>query len=260
MSGQLADALRMERVRVLTLRSTYVLAATAVLLGACVALLVSVGARQGRLDPGLSGVVLTGGAEFVPLPFAAVLTGVLGVLGVGHDYRHGLVRPVLTALPGRSALVLARLGVLAAAGAVVVVAGVAVNAAVASALTGSVPQLDAGTWRAVGGYLVLVVLWAWLGAGATWLLRSTAPVLTVLLLVPLVVEPVVSLLSVIDQLHWLRPVVRWLPFAAGRQLVSSVDPAGVTGGLTPLQGGLTFGALVAAVLVSAWVVFVRRDA
>jgi ABC-2 type transport system permease protein len=260
MMRALVDAVRMERVRVLTLRSTYVLSGFAVLLGALLTLLISAGARPDGLDPQLSGVVLTGGAEFVPLPFTAVMMAVLAVLGVGHDYRHGLVRPILTAQPRRWVLVVARLLVLTVVALTVALAGALVNGLIAAAVIGELPPTDRGTGQAVTGYLLLVAMWVWLAAAATWLLRSTVAVLTVLLVTPLVVEPVLSLMSAVDALSWLRPVVRWLPFAAGRVMASSVQFDGDGAELTRWQGGLAFSVLVAAVLVPAWLRFTRRDA
>ena len=113
----------------------------------------------------------------------------------------------------------------------------------------------------MAGYVLLVILWTWLGAAATWLLRSTAAVLTGLFLVPLVVEPLIQGLSVLDSLTWLEPVARWLPFAAGRGMVLTTGAADAGGAeLTAVQGGLVFGGLVAVLLAAGWVRFATTDA
>jgi ABC-type transport system involved in multi-copper enzyme maturation permease subunit len=252
-------ALRMEWVRLATLRSTVLVVLLALGLGALVALVFAMAVRGETLDGELGAALLTSGGPLVPLPLAAVLMAVLGVLAVGHDYRHGLVRPVLAAVPQRSALVLARLYIVTGVAAVVTVASMAANAGIGFAVTGERPPLDSGVLRVMAGYVLLVVLWTWLGAAATWLLRSTAAVLTGLFLVPLVVEPLVQGLTQLDTLSWLEPVARWLPFAAGRAML--LTPGGDGGAdLTALQGGLTFGALVAVTLAAGWVRFVRTDA
>ena len=167
-------ALRMEWVRLTTLRSTLVLVALAVGLGVAVALVLSTAVRDEPLDPEIGAVLLTSGSALVPLPLAAVLMAVLGVLAVGHDYRHGLVRPVLAAVPQRSALVLARLYVVTGVAAVVTVVSMSANAGVGFLVTGQRPPLDGQVLRAMAGYVLLVVLWTWLGAAATWLHMARA--------------------------------------------------------------------------------------
>jgi ABC-2 type transport system permease protein len=254
-------ALRMEWVRLTSLRSTFLVVLLAFGLGAAVALAVALAVRDEPLDAELGAAVLTSGGALVPLPLAAVMMGVLGVLAVGHDYRHGLVRPLLAAVPQRSALVLARLYVVTGVAATVTVLSMVANAGIAFLVTGERPPLEPGVLRAMGGYVLLVVLWTWLAAGATWLLRSTAAVLTGLFLLPLVVEPLVQGLTVLDSLSWLEPVARWLPFAAGRTMVLTPGAADAGGAdLTALQGGLVFGALVAVMLAAGWVRFASTDA
>jgi ABC-2 type transport system permease protein len=254
-------ALRMEWVRLTTLRSTVLVMLLAIGLGVAVALVISTAVRDEALDPEIGAVLLTSGGALVPLPLAAVLMAVIGVLAVGHDYRHGLVRPVLAAVPQRSALVLARLYVVTGVAAVVTIVSMAANAGVAFLVTGQRPPLDGAVLRAMAGYVLLVVLWAWLGAAATWLLRSTAAVLTGLFLIPLVVEPLIQGLTLLDSLSWLSPVAKWLPFAAGRAMVLTSGAADATDTeLTALQGGLVFGALVAVTLAAGWVRFASTDA
>jgi ABC-2 type transport system permease protein len=260
MTGRLGDALRLEWVRVSTVRSTYVLAALAVLLGAAVAALIAELGRGSGPDPTLATMVLTSGGDVIPLPFAATFMAVLGVLGVGHDYRYGLSRVVLTVQPARSVLVVARLIVLAVISLAVAGFGMLLDGALGMLLAGPVMALDAEVARSAVGYLLLTVLWSWLGAAGTWLLRATVPVLTALLVLPLVVEPLLKVLAQADELAWLRPLVRWLPFSAGEAMIAVV-PGGDGGeGLSRVQGGLEFAALAFVVLVPAWVLFRRRDA
>jgi ABC-2 type transport system permease protein len=162
-------------------------------------------------------------------------------------------------MPHRSALLCARLSVLGLVGLVVAAVGMVVDGGLGVALGDGTVIFDGEVVRSCLGYLVLTVLWAWLGAAGTWLLRATVPVLTVLLVVPLVVEPLLKTLSLADNLAWLRPIVTWLPFSAGRAMAAAVT-TGSTGELTRLQGGLVFGGLVLAVLVPAWILVRRRDA
>lgn len=254
-------ALRMEWVRMTTLRSTALIIALAMLLGLGVAVIISAATRSegGSFDTEIGAVLLTGGGGLIPLPLAAIFMAVLAVLTVGHDYRHGLVRPVLGAVPVRSALFVARLWVIAAVAVFVTLASMAVNGATGLLMTGDPPPLSAEVMQAAGGYVLLVVLWAWLGAAATWLIRSTAAVLTALLVIPLIIEPLLGALTQLDALDWLEPVVRWLPFQAGRSMVltGGIDEPGA---LTAVQGGLVFGAFVAVVLAAGWARFGTADA
>ena len=122
-----ADAVRMEWVRLSTIRSTAVLLGLALLLPAAIAVLVGLNSEP-PLDASQVVAGLTAGSGYTPLPLPAVFAGVLGVLSVGHDYEHGTGRAVLTAVPRRSALLTGRLGLLAVAVAVAAVVGVAVDA------------------------------------------------------------------------------------------------------------------------------------
>ena len=88
----LADAVRMEWVRVRTVRLTVVLLGLALLLPAAIAVLVGLNSRA-PLDASQVVAGLTAGSGFTPLPLPAVFAGVLGVLSVGHDYEHGTGRP-----------------------------------------------------------------------------------------------------------------------------------------------------------------------
>lgn len=260
MTGRLLDALRLEWMRAFTVRSTFVLVAAAMLIGAAASALIAGLGNGSDPDPTLSTMVLTSGADLVPLPFTATFMGVLGTLAVGHDYRYGLSRALLVAQPGRSALMAARLVVLGVISAAVAGAGMVLNGGIGVLTSGMSYTLDAGVAASAVGYVLLTVLWAWLGAASTWVLRSTIPVLTVLLVVPLVVEPLLQLLSQDENLAWLRPVVHWLPFAAGRAMTAAVSAEDTGVGLGRVGGGLVFGGLVLVVLLVAWTTFLRRDA
>ena len=260
----MSDALRFEWVRLRTVRSTYWLLGMALLLNALIALAIGLATRSEESRGfEVDGLLLTGATQFVPLPFAAVFAGIIGVLSVGHEYRHGTIRPTLTALPHRSVLVAAKLAVVTAVGALLAVASVALNWLVGLLARGEPPSLTGGaTAAALVGYVVFVALWALLGAGATLLVRNVIGVIVALLVLPLIVEPLLSALSNVPALDWLQPIVRYLPFGAGSRMVATVDLSDFIGGeqLGRVASGLVFAGLVALVLVPAWVLFERRDA
>jgi ABC-2 type transport system permease protein len=252
----------METRRITTVRATYVVVVAALAAGGVIALMIALLAPPDTtLAPARTSAALTAGGDSVPMSVVGALVALLGVVTVGHDYRFGLLRAVLAAQPRRGVAVAARMIVLALASALTA-AGVSVIGASVCWLLGRVPAHDPTTLRVLGTHVVVSVLWAWLGAGLGWVLRSTAGAVSLLLLGPLLVEPVLSVLAdaggggggTVGS-----SVLRWLPFAAGRQalgrqLWSDADTVGA------LAGGAVFGGATLVVVALAWLLVVRRDA
>ncbi|MEQ4205359.1 ABC transporter permease [Actinopolymorpha sp. B17G11] len=263
------DALRFEWVRMRTLRSTYWLTGLALLLSAAVAGIIAWVMRDDPIDAGQAGVILTGGTAFSPLPFTAVFMGIIGVFAFGHEYRHGTILSTLTAAPRRTALVVAKCVVLAVWSFVAAAVSVGLNWTVARALAGqSLPVTDDPAGPALIGYLGYVVLWALLGLGLGSLLRNLPAAIVILLVVPLVVEPLISALALLPALESIRDFVYYLPFTAGNAMSQSVDPSAFGGGAESPFGdapgratsAVTFTAWVAVILAPAIALFHRRDA
>ncbi len=255
----MTDALAFETVRVRTVRSTYWLLGLAVLLGGLVAVPLTLATRAQALDEELLGVALTGGASLSPLPFAAALVGILGIFSIGHEYRHGTIQPTLVAVPRRSQLLGAKLLVVGALAALTTLLSMAVNWLILVAFRGEVVGFVPA--EVVAGYVLFVVLWGIVGTALALLLRNIPGALVVLLLVPLVVEPLLRGLAQLRQLDWLAPIVPYLPFTAGSSLVNVVGPEfqEVTD-WDRWEGGGIFAAAIAVVLAAAWTLFERRDA
>lgn len=256
----LGDALRFEWVRIRTLRSTYWLIASALLLNLAVAVSVALAARDEPLHHEVVGMVVTGGAPVSPVPFTAVFLAVVGIFATGHEYRYGTVQPTLTTVPQRSALLAAKLVVLAATALVVAVVSLLVNIAGALVVWGSVPALtDWPLAEALPGYVVLVLLWTVLGAALGQLFRGVPSALVVILVLPLVVEQVIVSLSFVATLRWLAPAVKFLPFSAGQRLVH-VGGEDYVEFFTRWVSGGVLAVFVVTVLTVAWTLFSRRDA
>jgi ABC-2 type transport system permease protein len=247
----------MERVRVTTVRSTYVLVAATFAVGLLVAVPLALLNPVRPLSGGATAAALTAGAPFLPLAPIGAMLAFLSVLVVAHDYRYGLVRAVFTAQPRRSVLFVTRLVLLGVIAGLVAVLNTLVTAAACWGL-GRPPAHDQTTLRQVCSHILLVVLWTWLGAGLAWLMRATTGPLIVLLAMPLLVEPVLTALAQLDQLVRLRPVVRVLPFTAAREslsfeVVRSADAVGA------LLGGALFISYLVLVLFVGWLSVTRRD-
>ncbi len=141
--------------------------------------------------------------------------------------------------------------------AVMTIAAVVVGNLTAPPLVGSqLSFADPGTWRLVGAITLYAALTAVLGVGMAALLRHSAGAVAVLLLWPLLVEPVLGNLPSIGS-----EVGPYLPFA---NVLGFIDvqwlypgyamPWGVLGSL------LYFLTVVAVVYAAAIVVVNRRDA
>lgn len=262
-------ALAFEWTRIRTVRSTYWLTALALVLSGAVAGLVAGFTRDsGGLTDELISVVLTGGTQFIPLPFVPLFMGIIGAFAFGHEYRHNLILATLTAIPKRVNLVIAKVIILAIWAAVVAVLSIGINWALASGLSGEpLPLLDEPAGAPLFAYVGYVVLWAMLGLAVGMLVRNLPATLVVLLLVPLIVEPtVVGMITFIDAFESLRPATPYFPFSSGTNMIATVsaEGAGMGGEMVEQPGrgvsALTFTAWIAVVLVPAWALFHKRDA
>jgi len=260
-------ALRYEWVRLRTLRSTWWLTFIALLINGLIALLVARSVRSEELNPENVTTVLTGAAPFTPLAFTAVLMGVVGIFAFGHEYRHGTIRSTLVAVPRRVAVVAAKIVMVAVWAALVALIATALAYAVGVIVVGSrwTPDLltRGPTERVLAGFLALVVLTALLGLALAGLFRNVPAAIVVLLITPLVAEPLIMWLLQVDALESVRQLGRFLPFgAAGRMLAVTADGPldQLVGSLSPLAGGLTFAAFVAGCTALTALLFKVRDA
>jgi ABC-2 type transport system permease protein len=256
----MTDALRFEWVRLRTLRSTYALIGSALVLNAAIALLVA--SLVDNPTPDVVVAAVTGGGANAPVPMAVVLLAVLGVFASGHEYRYGTIQPTLTTVPQRARLFTAKLLVVGATALLVTAVSIVVNVAATLPFWDEASALTNVT---VPGYLLLAVLWALLGVALGQLLRGVPGALVVLLVTPMIVEQLIFRLSYVPALDWLLPAVKFLPFTAGMQLVSAAGEA--SGGLASEVGlytrwpsAVVFAVFVAAVVGAAVTLFRRRDA
>lgn len=213
---------RSEWIKFWTLRSTYwTLAATAVVFLGVIAL-VSLAIRS--LNPEDAG-----GIDTALVPFAAAVQIatipllVLGALIITGEYSTGQIRSTLTAVPSRLPVLWVKGALLAAVTAVVSAVLVAAGAGISLAVTtGSTVHLDLGsaeTLRILGGsvlYLVTIALFAFALGG---LLRSPAVTLATVLGLLLLVENIVSGVSL--AWHPLQRISPFLPGSAGSRITAS---------------------------------------
>ena len=259
---------RSEWVKFWSLRSTYwTLAATSVVFLGVIAL-VSLAQRSQHMEN-------AAGLDATLIPFVAAVQIatipllVLGALIVTGEYSTGQIRSTFTAVPGRLSVLWTKGALLTVVtlvvGAVLVVAGTGVALAVTS---GSQVHLDLGdheTLRVLGGsvlYLAAITLFAFaLGA----LLRNSAVALATVLGFLLLIENIVSGVSLVW--HPLQRIAPFLPGGAGQRItetnaqIATVDQANVYGiHLTAWEGYGVLVAWVAVILVAAAIRMRSTDA
>jgi len=186
---------------------------------------------------------------------------VLAAMTVTGEYRSGMIRTTFMATPDRT-LVLVAKATIAALFSAVYAAGMTIVAVVIAhvmtpPLAGSqLSFIDPDTWRLIGAITLYAALTAVLGVGVAALLRHSAGAVAVLLLWPLLVEPILgNLPSIGSEVGPFLPFANVLRFLNVQWLFPTyVMPWGETGSL------LYFIAVVAVVYVAAIVVLNRRDA
>ena len=260
----MTDAVRFESVRVTTIRSTYWIGLLGLLLCGLVALGFGLDSPETGLSAAETTLLLAAGGESLPFSVMGLAVSLIGVLATGHEYRYGTILPTLTAMPRRSALLAAKLLIVAAISVVAAVTAIALCWLVGTLTLGPLPRLvDEPIPAVVAGQTVLVVLHGVLGAVLGQLTRGITAAIVIVLIMPLLIEPVITALAGLEALGWLRDIVPYLPFTAGMRLVSAGLAAAGQDGATLLsrwEGGAVFAGFVALLLAAAWILFERRDA
>ncbi len=265
-------ALRYEWVRLTSIRSTWWLTLGALFVAGGVSFLWSLtfSDRQSMRElgrPAVDAAVITQGGStgFVPLLVAYVL-GILGVFTFGHEYRHGMIRATLTALPQRYNVLLAKI-IVTALWAAVVSAGCLLLGALWGYVNGGDQGFSItadGMPRVMLGYILYITMFTLVGLAVAAIIRNQAGAIVFMLVVPLVIESVLRLVLVIpDFFNGVEGVVQFFPFDAGSQmLIKFPINADFTGPkpLDPLPGGLVMAVFLVLVMAIATASFVKRDA
>lgn len=270
------SALAYEWVRLRTIRSTYWL------IGLCWAFqfiitmivawrLPSAGRFSGGENTVANMITLGAASGIAPLLMAYVI-GILGVFSMGHEYRHGMIRATLTAVPNRSAAFFAKVITTGMVAAGVALGSIAIG--LLSALIFGVGLPTAGQMgRLTLGIVLFTVFFTWTGFAYAAILRNQTAAVALLLLVPSVIESIIRAVVFAVKVGSNDPtsrggsvqILRLLPYDAGGQMYTraSVDDIFSILGYTPfgpLGGGVVFGVFTAILLAGAYLLFLRRDA
>jgi hypothetical protein len=230
-----------ERIKLFTTRSPlWSAAAIAVLSLGLAALQASTANGPGTLAPekAAMGVAVFG----VPVMM------ILSALTVTNEYRNGVIRTTFAAVPNRTMVLIAKALVAA------VFSGVYAAVMVMGSIV--VAHSDPTNWRLVGAIAIYAMLAAVLGVGVGALIRASAGAVSLLLLWPLVAEPLLGNLPNISP-----KIGPYLPFANAFTFIDVqwlypyyAMPWGPAGSI------VYFALVVAAVFVAALVTVNRRDA
>ena len=270
------EALRFEMVRLRTIRSTYWLIGTALGFQLLFSFII---AWQLPSSGPLSGgdetfaILVTIGASlgFAPL-FIAYILGLVGVFSMGHEYRHGMIRATLTALPNRLAVLAAKVLVAAVVSGLAAVVCVLI-AVLAALLFGVDMPTGEGFWGMTAGTVVYTMLFTVSGLAFAAITRNQTAAVALLLLVPTLVEAIIGAVVLTVKFGSDDPtakggfaeLLKFLPYDAGGQMYTrlSIDRALEIFGIVPfgaVGGGLVMATFVAILLAVSAVLFVRRDA
>lgn len=191
--------------------------------------------------------------------FGVPVLMILSALTVTGEYRTGMIRTTFMATPRRSRVLVAKaivsmvfsgaLAALMTLGSVLLVRGM-VNERQGAELA----LTDSGTWRAVGAVTLYAMLAALLAVGLGALLRHSAAVIAILLLMPFVVEPLLGALPGVGS-----RVGPLLPFANANAFTEIPWLQSFSMWWGPLGSASYFAVFAAATFALAVAFVARRD-
>lgn len=231
------DALRYESIRLRSLRSTWILLASGLVVQFLLALEWATHGDMNvntRFTNSFIGLFLV----LVVLPFVAV-----AVNAFGHEYRYRTIITTTLTLRAPGRILGAKAVLVAVFGAVSGAALVGVTL-LAEALVGGTPTDSALIGKALLGSVVFGLLSCLVGLGVAEISRNGTVALVVMIVFPAIIE---------TGLGYTKFPQSLLPFHAGEQFVVSGDPGRWAQPLPLLV-------LAAVLLAASWVSLRRRDA
>jgi ABC-2 type transport system permease protein len=194
-----------------------------------------------------------------PSMMAAYLGGVLGALTIGQEYRHNTIRVTFTAQPRRSIVIAAKVVIVAVTGVLLTAAATFLSFLVSKAMLATrddMPKLSlsepSGNKTMLIGILLFAALFSLFGFGLCCLIRQPTAAIPIMLLWPLMIEPIFQVIP---------GAGKWLPTQNGfRMVFLDENEPNFADGFSRVGSGLYFAAFVAVVVAAGWFVAQRRDA
>ncbi|MFD6895782.1 ABC transporter permease [Rhodococcus sp. NPDC060086] len=259
MASPAVDTLRAERIKLTSVQSPFWCLAIIIALGIGFAAMMGAVARSSMslddetarfyLTPDIATTGVTG--------FGIMVLMILAALSVTSEYRFGVIRATFTASPNRSLVLTVKSVLIGVVGAVVTGAVGMIAVYVAKALAGSEAGrdlvLEGDAWKAIYGIPIYAFLSVFLAVGVGTLLRQSAGTIALLLLWPLLIEPLFSLFGRVG-----REIQPFLPFANINNFLGIEQ--GIDFHWGPWGSLLYFAAFTAVVFGASLVVVGNRDA
>jgi ABC-2 type transport system permease protein len=252
--GGTAAAVNAERIKLSTIRSPLWTAVLAAVLS------LGVAALQGATADRGVGLLPQGAATGVAV-FGIPVLMILSAMVVTGEYRTGMIRTTYMATPNRTLVLAAKAFTAAVASgafaAVLTIVAVVVARMAADPLRSAGLSLaEPGPWRIAGAVALIAMLSAVLGVAVGALLRHTAGAVAVLLMWPLLAEPILGNLPTLGS-----EFGRYLPFV---NAFAFIDVQWLYPAYSMPWGGfgslLYFVGIVAVAFIAAAAVVNSRDA
>lgn len=246
-----------ERIKLTSTRSPWWCSAVVVALGIGLSALIAAVSRSSKgngevpdLDVASSVVSVSG--------FGVLVLMIMATLSVTSEYRFGIIRSSFLATPNRTKVISVKTALLAVYGTVLTAALCVAAYLITRAIYGSAPGLELSTaddWRALFGVPVYALLSIVLAIGVGVLVRQSAAAISIIVLWPLVLEPLLGAFGSFG-----RNVGPFLPFTNGSRFYATTSNSasnwhwGVWGSL------VYFAVFVTIVFGAALFVVNKRDA
>lgn len=246
--------LRSELIKLLSVRGTWWSVAIVAVLTVGIAVLVAANVPSGMGNPVMTIVS--------PVQFTMLLAGILGVISVTGEYSTGMIRSTLTAYPVRGSVLAAKATVLGAFLFVVsLVIFLMATLIVMPIFAGNGVSFDwadpSATILPLLAASAVMALFALLGVGVGFLLRSGAGAIAVTVGIIFVLPVILTLLSAfLPDLTWLMDIADYLPASLAPAAVMPGEPQSISAS----AAWLGLGAWSAAALAAGWAVLRTRDA
>ena len=249
------NAIRSEWIKLRSARSNIVLVCLAIGLPLVISTLIAALADMRNSDP----IDVMAAVVLGPCFICVIMAGVIGVLGIGQEYRHNTIRVTFTGEPRRSRVLAAKVVVTTAFGLGIGLLTQALCLGVAKTIF-SVRDIEVAFFEpgvnaaAFIGQVLLCGLFTLAGFGLGAILRQPAGAIPILVVFPLVVEPILAgLLGLIAD-----NAGKWMPFQQGIRMAVNAETGPEV--FSRLYSGLYFGGFVAVIVAIGWLLVERRDA
>lgn len=249
----MVSSFKAEFRKLLTVRSTYVMAVLGLLLIGFVSFWIEgyKGLNESaasRLEPGALTEIINHSVGL-----GAVFISIIAILYMAHEYRYNTILYTLTANVHRTRVLLTKLLTVALFS--IVLGAIFAAFATAAYLIGlglrdaALPAQDIAYLSMAGKLVFYIAGYALLAMLLAIATRSVIAAISIFLIFPTTVEPLLGLL--------LKDNAKYLPFTA---LDSTIDAAVMQATLSSREAMLVSGAYLLAGFLVAWVLFTRRDA